>query len=990
MKLLSFALGFNSRSSFSVNSKIELVFAAVMAKKFMFVAALALLYLSTISNSQSVETQALQEFKSQLIDPLNYLDNWVESQSPCQFYGVFCDNTTSGEVTRVLLMNLSLSGNISASVSKLESLKILQLGENQISGTLPAEIVKCTGLEVLNVSYNKLGGNLPNLSSLTNLTVLDVSGNKFIGEFPAWVGGLTSLVDLSIGENNFDGGEALESIGNLKNLRTLFLKQCNLTGEIPAFISQFTSLETLDLSMNHLVGEVPKGISNLRNLSKIELFQNNLTGEFPAEIAELTHLREIDVSHNHLSGTLPQKLGTLKNLTVFQVFSNNLSGELPPGFGDLEFLIGFSVYENNFFGEFPANLGRYAPLHSIDISENNFSGSFPKYLCQNNTLNFLLALGNNFDGEFPDTYVSCKSLQRFRINKNQFTGKVPDGLWGLPSAVIIDVSDNGFAGGISSDIGISRNLTQLSVQNNRFSGELPAEIGNLYMLQKLVASNNSFSGQIPSTISKLKQLTSLHLEDNEFSGSIPSEISMCSGMVDLDLADNSFSGSIPQSLDLLTFLNSLNLSQNKLSGSIPDGLQSLKLSALDLSRNQLSGRIPPELLVVAGEEAFVGNAGLCVNDDDDSRNRRDSLLGVCSMNHGHKKMSGKRLVYMSIMLAMIVLLFGLVFVSYKSFKLEESRRQKDLEGGKEDDSNWKVETFHPTELDPEEICNLEEDNLIGSGGAGKVYRLELNKNRGTFAVKQIWKGKDTKVIMPEIVILGKIRHRNILKLHACMTRGPVSFLVFEYMPNGNLYQALRREFKGGKPELDWNKRYKIAVGAAKGLMYLHHDCSPAVVHRDIKSTNILLDEDYEAKISDFGIAKIAEESELSTFAGTHGYIAPELAYSVKLTEKSDIYSFGVVLLELLTGRSPTDPIFGEGKDIVYWVSTRLDGMKFFQVLDPKISASAEDDMIKVLKVAILCTKKLPSVRPTMREVLNMLIDADPCNAVKAKHLTKNN
>ncbi|XP_039121857.1 LOW QUALITY PROTEIN: receptor protein-tyrosine kinase CEPR2-like [Dioscorea cayenensis subsp. rotundata] len=956
----------------------------------MFAAALVLLCLTTISNSQSIETKALLEFKSQLIDPLNYLDNWIESQSPCQFHGVTCDVTTSGQVIGVSLTNWSLSGNISASVSKLESLKTLELGENQISGTLPAEIVKCSGLQVLNVSYNKLGGNLPNLSSLTNLTTLDVSDNKFTGEFPAWIGGLTSLVNLGLAENNFDEGGSLESIGNLKNLTSLFLKQCNLRGEIPAFISQFTSLETLDLSKNHLVGEFPKGISNLRNLSKIELFQNNLTGEFPAEIAELSNLLEIDVSHNQLSGTLPPKLGTLKKLKVFQVFSNNLSGELPPGFGDLEFLIGFSLYENNFSGEFPANFARYAPLASIDISENNFSGSFPRYLCQTNKLNFLLALGNNFDGEFPDTYARCKSLVRFRINQNQFTGKVPDGLWGLPSAVIIDVSDNGFTGGISSVIGISQSLTQLSVQNNRFSGELPAEIGNLDLLQKLVASNNSFSGQIPSTIGKLKQLTSLHLEDNEFSGSIPSEISMCSEMVDLNLADNSFSGSIPQRLDLLTSLNSLNLSQNKLSGSIPDGLQSLKLSALDLSRNQLSGRIPPELLVIAGDEAFVGNAGLCINDNGDLRNQRDSLLGVCNMNHEHKKkMSGKRLVYMSIMSAMIVLLFGLVFVSYKSFKLEESRRQKDSEDGMEDDSNWKVETFHPTELDPEEICNLEEDNLIGSGGAGKVYRLELNKNRGTVAVKQLWKGKGAKVIMPEIVILGKIKHRNILKLYACMTKGPVSFLVFEYMPNGNLYQALRHEFKGGKPELDWNKRYKIAVGAAKGLMYLHHDCSPAIVHRDIKSTNILLDEDYEAKISDFGIAKIAEESELSTFAGTHGYIAPELAYSVKLTEKSDIYSFGVVLLELLTGRSPTDPIFGEGKDIVYWVSTHLDGMKFFQVLDPKISASAEDDMIKVLKIAILCTKKLPSARPTMREVLNMLIDANPCNAVKAKHPTKN-
>ncbi|KAJ0972138.1 hypothetical protein J5N97_020097 [Dioscorea zingiberensis] len=955
--------------------------------KFIF-AVLLLLYFSTISNSQSIEeTQALLAFKSQLIDPLHYLDTWTESQSPCQFHGVSCD-TNSGKVIGVSLMNMSLSGNISGSISQLDGLKTLELGQNEISGIVPAELVKCTNLQVLNLSYNSLSGHLPDLSSLINLTILDVESNTLTGEFPAWVGELTDLVYLSLAINGYDEGEIPESIGNLKNLTGLCMKKCNLRGEIPAFIFQLTSLGTLDLSVNLLTGEFPKAITNLRNLSKIELFQNKLTGELPADLAELIHLREIDVSQNQLSGTLPPELGNLKNLTVFQVFSNNLSGELPPGLGDLRLLNGFSIYENHFSGEFPPNLGRFSPLNSIDISENNFSGAFPKYLCQKKNLQYLLALENNFSGEFPDTYASCKSLLRFRINQNQFTGNVPDGVWGLPSAVIIDVSNNGFTGGISSDIGISASLTQLNVQNNKLSGELPAELGNLSQLQKLIAFNNSFSGQIPSTISKLKQLTSLHLEDNKFSGSIPSEISMCSEMVDLDLADNSFSGSIPQSLDMLTSLNSLNLSQNKLEGSIPDGLQSLKLSSLDLSRNQLSGRIPPELLVIAGDDAFAGNAGLCV-DDDSMRNQRDSLLGVCSMSHNHTRISGKRLVYVSIMLALIVLLFGLAFVSYKSFKLEESRRKKDLEGGKDEDTNWKIETFHPTELDPEEICNLDEDNLIGSGGAGRVYRLELNKNRGTVAVKQLWKGKGAKVLMSEMDILGKIRHRNILKLYACMTRGPLSFLVFEYMPNGNLYQALHREFKGGKPELDWNKRYKIAVGAAKGLMYLHHDCSPAIVHRDIKSTNILLDEDYEAKISDFGIAKVAEESELTSFAGTHGYIAPELAYSVKLTEKSDIYSYGVVLLELLTGHSPTEPIFGEGKDIVYWVSTHLDGLKVFEVLDSKVSASVEDDMIKVLKVAILCTKKLPSLRPTMREVLNMLIDADPCNAIRVKHLVKN-
>lgn len=206
---------------------------------------------------------------------------------------------------------------------------------------------------------------------------------------------------------------------------------------------------------------------------------------------------------------------------------------------------------------------------------------------------------------------------------------------------------------------------------------------------------------------------------------------------------------------------------------------------------------------------------------------------------------------------MFFLLAGFAFISYRSFNLEESCNKVDIEEGLDSESDCRLESFHPTELDIKEICNLEEENLIGVGSTSKVYRVDLSKDRGSVAVKQLWKGKGAEVVVGEIGILGNIRHRNMLKLYACATRGGCSYLVFEYMPNGNLYEALRREGKGGKPLLNWSTRHNIALGAAKGVMYLHHDCSPAIIHRDIKSTNILLDEDYEAKIADFGIAKVA-------------------------------------------------------------------------------------------------------------------------------------
>ncbi|KAG5576088.1 hypothetical protein H5410_056222, partial [Solanum commersonii] len=250
-----------------------------------------------------------------------------------------------------------------------------------------------------------------------------------------------------------------------------------------------------------------------------------------------------------------------------------------------------------------------------------------------------------------------------------------------------------------------------------------------------------------------------------------------------------------------------------------------------------------------------------------------------------------------------------------------------------------------------EICDVGEDKLIGSGGTGKVYRLDLKKGCGTVAVKQLWKGNEMKVLTREMDILGKIRHRNIVKLYASLMREGSNLLASEYLPN---------------------------VATAKGITYLHHDCVPPIIHRDIKSTNILLDEEYEAKVSDFRVARVSEissrGSEFSCFAGTHGYSAPELAYTSRVTEKTDVYSFGVVLLELVNGRKPKEKAYGEGKDLVYWASTHLnDKGSVLNILDQKVvSELVRDDMVKVLRISSLCTTKLSNLRPSMKKVVKML------------------
>ncbi|WCJ44183.1 Leucine-rich receptor-like protein kinase family protein [Euphorbia peplus] len=935
---------------------------------------------SYISSSSNPETEALLEIKRKLHDPLNVLESWKESESPCVFYGVTCDRT-SGEVIGISLDNKSLSGEISPAISGLRSLTNLSLPCNSLTGKLPYELINCTELKLLNLTYNKMVGALPDLSPLQKLEFLELSNNYFSGGFPTWVCNLTQLVVLSVGVNKYDEGEIPDNIGNLKNLNLLFLANSHLTGGFPESIFELPSLGTLDLSRNKITGDFPKAISKLQNLWKIELFHNNLTGEIPHEIGNLTLLREIDLSANQMYGKLPEELGSLKNLVVFQIYGNNFTGEIPAGFGDMRHLDGVSIYGNSFSGEFPANFGRFSPLNSIDISENRFSGSFPKYLCEGRKLQFLLALGNRFSGDFPDSYGECKSLQRFRINDNEFSGKISDAVWALPLVEVLDLSNNYFSGQVPREIGVSTSLNQLTLTNNRFSGKLPSELGKLMNLQKLYLKNNNFSGTIPTEIGHLSLLSTLHLEMNSFSGSIPSELSDCSRLVDLNLASNSLNGRIPTSISQIMNLNSLNISHNKLTGPIPEGLERLKLSSIDLSGNELSGRIPSFLWSIGGDEAFRRNKELCV--DENSRNNLTSNMNVCIEKQNRGRKFGDKLVLFSIIISTLVIsLFGLLLVSYRNFRNAKADNDNDLEGKK--DEKWKVSSFHQLDIEADEICNLEEENMIGSGGTGKVYKLELKRSGCTVAVKQLWKGDYLKVSEAEIEILGKIRHRNILKLYGSLMKQGSSYLVFEYMVKGNLFQALHRKDKNEEPELDWCQRYKIALGAAKGIAYLHNDCSPPIIHRDIKSSNILLDEDYDAKIADFGVAKHVDLAckgcEGSSVAGTHGYIAPEMAYSMKVTEKSDVYSFGVVLLELVSRRKPVEEAFGEGKDIVYWVWTHLkDRASVVKVLDEKVaSESVQEEMIKVLRIGILCTAKLPNLRPNMREVVKMLVDADPC------------
>ncbi|XP_042500702.1 receptor-like serine/threonine-protein kinase At1g78530 isoform X2 [Macadamia integrifolia] len=281
-----------------------------------------------------------------------------------------------------------------------------------------------------------------------------------------------------------------------------------------------------------------------------------------------------------------------------------------------------------------------------------------------------------------------------------------------------------------------------------------------------------------------------------------------------------------------------------------------------------------------------------------------------------------------------------------------------------------------SEIFLKKTLKLTNKDIIGSGGYGTVYRLTIDDSTA-FAVKRLNRGNADRDrgFERELKAMGDIKHRNILTLHGYYTAPQFNLLIYGLMPNGSLDTLLHGR-SNEKMHLDWTSRHKIAVGAARGISYLHHDCIPHIIHRDIKSSNILLDQNMEARVSDFGLATLMEpdKTHVSTFvAGTFGYLAPEYFDTGRATAKGDVYSFGVVLLELLTGKRPMDEAFiEEGTKLVTWVKAVVDDKKEEHVIDHTLGCCPLEEVNSVFSIALMCLESDPSKRPTMIEVLKML------------------
>ncbi|XP_057434819.1 receptor-like protein kinase HSL1 [Lotus japonicus] len=956
-----------------------------------------------ISQATTTEETVLLTLKHQLGDPPS-LQSWKQSpSSPCDWPEILC---TAGAVTELLLPSKNITQtSLPATICDLKNLTKLDLSNNSIAGEFPTSLYNCSSLQYLDLSQNYLAGVIPDdINRLKTLTYLNLAGNSFTGDVPAAIGKLPELRTLHLYQNNFNGtlpkeiGDLsnLETLGlaynwrltpmaipfefgNLKNLRFMWMKQCNLIGEIPESFVNLTSLEQLDLSVNNLTGSIPSSLFSFKNLKFLYLFRNRLSGVIPSSVKAL-NLTDIDLAMNNLTGSIPQEFGKLKNLTMLHLYLNQFSGEIPSSLGLIPSLRNFRVFGNKLSGTLPPKLGLYSNLVSFEVSDNELVGGLPENLCAGGVLMGLIAFSNNLSGNLPRWLEDCASLTTVQLYNNKFSGEVPLGLWNLRRLQTLMLSNNSFSGKLPSEL--SSNVSRLEIRNNNFSGQISLGISSAVNLVVFDARNNMISGEIPRELTSLSKLTTLMLDGNQISGPLPSKIISWQSLNTMSLSRNKLSGRIPVAIASLPNLVYLDLSENEISGVIPTQVAKLRFVFLNLSSNNLSGNIPDEFDNLAYESSFLNNSHLCAH------NQRLNLSNCLAKTSPPSSNSSSKFLSLILSVTSIVLL---ILASLALYTLKKQCGKKQL---RPKISTWRLTSFQRFDLTEINLfSSLTENNLIGSGGFGKVYRIASDHSGEYVAVKKLWNSKDVddkleKEFMAEVETLGHIRHSNVVKLLCCYSSENSKILVYEYMENQSLDKWLHRKKKTSSitelssPNknhlvLSWPTRLKIAIGAAQGLCYMHHECSPRIIHRDVKSSNILLDSEFKACIADFGLAKIltkpGELHSMSALAGSFGYIPPEYAYSTKINEKVDVYSFGVVLLELVTGREPNNA--GEhGGSLVDWVWQHFsEGKCLSGAFDEGIKETRHaEEMTTVVKLGLMCTSSLPSTRPSMKEVLQVL------------------
>ncbi|KAL6331948.1 hypothetical protein AAG906_020299 [Vitis piasezkii] len=892
-----------------------------------------------ISSSNVTDLSALLEFKSEIkLDPNNILgSNWTKAENFCNWVGVSCSSRRQ-RVTVLSLRDMGLQGTISPYVGNLSFLVRLDLRNNSFHGHLIPEISHLNRLRGLILQDNMLEGLIPErMQYCQKLQVISLAENEFTGVIPKW-------------------------LSNLPSLRVLFLGGNNLTGTIPPSLGNNSKLEWLGLELNHLHGTIPNEIGNLQNLMGINFAENDFSGLIPLTIFNISTLEEILLEHNSLSGTLPATLkilleqnslsGTLPstlglllpNLKILALGVNKLSGVIPLYLSNCSQLIYLDLEVNRFTGEVPRNIGHSEQLQTLILHGNQLTGSIPREIGSLTNLNLLALSTNNLSGAIPSTIKGMKSLQRLYLDGNQLEESIPNEMCLLRNLGEMSLGNNKLSGSIPSCIENVIYLQIMLLDSNLLSSSIPSNLWSLENLRSLDLSFNSLGGSLHASMRSMKMLQTMDLSWNRISGKIPTILGAFESLSSLNLSGNLFWGSIPETLGELITLDYMDLSHNNLSGSIPKSLVALShLRHLNLSFNKLSGEIPRDGCFENFTAAsFLENQALC----------GQPIFHVPPCQRHITQKSKNKFLFKSFLpcIASVPILVALVLlmIKYRQSKVE-TLNTVDVAPAVEHRMISYQELRHATN-------DFSEANILGVGSFGSVFKGLLSE--GTLVAVKVLNLQlegAFKSFDAECKVLARVRHRNLVKVITSCSNPELRALVLQYMPNGSLEKWLY----SFNYSLSLFQRVSIMLDVALALEYLHHGQSEPVVHCDLKPSNVLLDDEMVAHVGDFGIAKILAEKKTLTQTktlGTLGYIAPEYGLEGRVSSRGDIYSYGIMLLEMVTRKKPMDEMFSEEMSLRQWVKATIPN-KIMEVL------------LAIIELGLECSRELPEERMDIKEVV---------------------
>ncbi|KAG7986498.1 hypothetical protein I3843_03G084300 [Carya illinoinensis] len=880
------------------------------------------------------------------------------------------------------LEQLDLSGNflvdgIPRSLGNCGQLQSLLLYSNMLEDFIPAELGRLRRLQVLDVSRNCLSGPIPSeLGNCSELSVLVLSNlfeplpevnNEKGDSFSDQVGSVNDDF------NYFQGGIPTE-ITMLPKLRILWAPRATLEDTFPSGWGACENLEMINLAQNFFVGEVPDWFSHCKKLQFLNISSNRLTGKL-VEGLPVPCMTTFDVSGNSLSGTIPKFLGS----SCPPVPSFNGSPSEPEGGQSSLYL---SFFSSKARGEIPSHsLGVDSALAVFhNFRHNNFTGTVQLPIS-------------------PER-LGKQTAYTFLAGENKLTGPFPGNLFemcGGLSTLIVNVSNNRISGPIPAEFGtMCKSLKLFDASVNQITGPIAPSFGELVSLVALNLSWNLLQGQIPISLSQIRDLKYLYLAGNNMTGFIPSSLGQLQHLEELDLSSNFLTGEIPKDLVNLKHLTVLLLNNNNLSGQIPAGLANVTtLSAFNVSFNHLSGPLPvnnslmkcssvignPDLSPCRMFSLTVPSSDLQGSNSDPGSYTVASPPGVPSQGTRNSGFNSIEIASITSASAIVSVLLALIFLFFYTRKWNP--RSKVIGSIRKEVT---VFTDIGVQLTFENVVratgNFNASNCIGNGGFGATYKAEIPPG-GLVAIKRLAVGRFQGVqqFHAEIKTLGRLRHPNLVTLIGYHASETEMFLIYNYLPGGNLEKFIQER---STRAVDWKILHKIALDIARALAYLHDQCVPRVLHRDVKPSNILLDDDFNAYLSDFGLARLLGTSETHAttgVAGTFGYVAPEYAMTCRVSDKADVYSYGVVLLELLSDKKALDPSFspyGNGFNIVAWGCMLLRQGRAKEFFTAGLwDAGPHDDLVEVLHLAVVCTVDSLSTRPTMKQVVRRLKQLQP-------------